>query len=118
MKSHAGEQRKVKRSHLIYYLRVFDRESGNLLGHLVNITPDGIMLVGESPVEAGRQFQLRMQLKSIMGGKNHIDFEAESLWSNNDINPDFFDSGFKLLKIDSSDQVIIQELINDYGFDN
>lgn len=113
-----NEQRKFKRAHLIYYLRVFDRQTDKMIGHLVNITPDGVMLISEEPLEAGLKFQLRMLLKSAIGNKEHLDFEAESLWSNNDINPDFFDTGFKLTEIDPADKAIIEELIQEYGFDN
>jgi hypothetical protein len=45
------EKRKLKRRHLIYYLRVFEKNTDTLLGYLVDITPEGIMIMSESPVE-------------------------------------------------------------------
>ena len=112
------DQRKFKRAHLIYYLRVFNRETDQMIGHLVNITPDGIMLVSEEPIEPGIKFQMRMLFKSSIENKDHIDFEAESLWSSNDINPDFFDTGFTLTRIDEADKSIVEALIRQYSFEN
>jgi hypothetical protein len=42
------EKRKLKRRQLIYYLRVLDRDSGALVGRLVDITTEGVMLLSES----------------------------------------------------------------------
>ena len=60
------EKREIKRRHLIYYLRVFDRKTDQLLGHLVNITPQGIMLISEESLATDTTFQLRMKLPSAL----------------------------------------------------
>ena len=36
------ENRRMKRWHVIYYLRIFDQDKGSLLGHLIDITTEGI----------------------------------------------------------------------------
>ena len=55
-----NEKRKLNRRHLIYYLRVFDRDTSILIGHLVDITAEGIMLISEDPIETDNIFQLKM----------------------------------------------------------
>ena len=110
-----AERRKVKRRHLIYYLRVFDRISGRQLGHLVDLTPDGMMLMSERPVRVGRTIGCKMVLP---GGSDEqtIEFDATSLWTAEDVNPDFYDTGFKFEKISPADLAQIETLIDDYGF--
>lgn len=111
-------QRSVKRSHLIYYLRVFNRSDGQLLGHVVDITHEGIMLVSEKQIPVGSQLDLHMDLPEVIFGKTRLDFGAQSLWSRNDVNPDLFDTGFRLLTIDKQDRAIIERLIDEYGFED
>ena len=110
------EKRRLKRSHLFYYLRVFDRSNNEMLGHLVDITPEGAMLISENPIPVNTHYQLRMQLPAEIFGRAYLDFDAESLWSKPDTNPDFQDAGFRLLNVNVKDTAIISRLIDDYGF--
>ena len=114
----ATEGRSLKRRHLIYYLEIIDRESGALLGHLVDITTKGIKLVSKKPIETGKHFKLQMLLPEDYFQERSVKFEAESLWSTNDINPDFYDTGFKLSHMDQGAFDIIVTLINQLGFNN
>ena len=111
-----SEKRRLKRSHLIYYLRVFSRTSNETLGHLVDITPEGAMLISEKPIPVNTHFEFRMLLPTEIFGRTHLDFDAESLWSKRDVNPDFHDTGFRLLNVSVRDTAIISRLIDDYGF--
>lgn len=111
-----NECRRLKRRHLIYYLRVFNRETDQLLGHLVDITEEGLMLISEHPIEMGITFQMRMLLPSNIGGMESWEFDAISRWCRKDINPDFFDSGFQLNDTDVKDLTVIRNLIRGFGF--
>jgi hypothetical protein len=111
-----AERRKVKRRHLIYYLRVFDRASGRQLGHLVDLTADGMMLMSERPIRVGRTLALKMALPGGTGGEQIVEFDATSLWTSEDINPDFYDTGFKFEKISRKHLAQIETLVDDYGF--
>lgn len=112
------DRRKFKRAHLIYYLRVFDRDRELLVGHLVDITGEGLMLVSEAPIPVGEQFNLRMMLPAAIFTENQLDFKAESLWCTNDINPEFYDAGFRLLDVSDNDKALIARLVEEYGFAN
>ncbi len=113
-----NEKRKLKRRHLIYYLRVFDRKTNEILGHLVDITPEGVMLISEDPLPLEKDYQLRMLLPDDLLGRKHLDFDARSLWSRADVNPDFYDTGFKLHGISPDDQDIVEFLISNFGFED
>jgi hypothetical protein len=110
------ERRKLKRRHLIYYLRVFDRNNNKLIGHLVDITPEGVMLISEEPIPLGQIFRLKMLLPSRIGGREEWHFDAESRWCDKDINPDFYDTGFALITVEKRDMKVIEDLIQGFGF--
>ena len=110
------ERRKLQRRHLIYYLRVFDRNTDQLIGHLVDITPEGVMLISEDSIETDIIFQLRMVLSAKIEGSRQITFAAKSIWCKKDINPDFYDTGFQLQKVEPKDIEVIKCLVDELGF--
>ncbi len=113
----SDEERTLRRRHLIFYLEVFDVESGDLVGHVVDITTKGVKLVSREPLETGKDFKLRMALPEGYFTQKELEFEAKSLWCTNDVNPDFFDTGFEFSDtIDSQAADVILTLIEDLGF--
>ncbi|MEW6595355.1 MAG: PilZ domain-containing protein [Thermodesulfobacteriota bacterium] len=115
----AGEEsRALERRHLIYYLEVHDDTTGGLLGHLVDITTEGIKLVSKEPIEKGRLFRLRMRLPEDYFDEKTLRFEAKSLWSSNDVNPDFYDTGFSVIGMDKRTKDIVAGLVGQFGFND
>ncbi|WP_396626056.1 hypothetical protein [Luteitalea sp.] len=112
------ERRRLKRRTLIYYLRVTDDETGQDIGHLVDITTEGALVMSTTPIEVGKTFRLRMQLPNSDGtpGKEHVEFEARSLRSSRDVNHDFIDTAFQVTSLSPRDRSHIEILIDDYGF--
>ena len=110
------EKRKLKRRHLIYYLRVFDRNTDALVGHLVDIASEGILLISERSVETDQIFQLKMVLPAEILGKEQLHFDARCVRCQKDINPDFFNIGFQLQKVVRNHFLVIEQLIDDLGF--
>lgn len=109
------EKRKLKRRHLIFYLRVYDKNTGQLVGRLVDITSEGIMLNSENPIPTDTVFQLQMFLPEEFD-KERLDFDAKSIWCKPDVNRDLFVTGLKLLNVANRDTEIIENLIDEYGF--
>ncbi len=110
------DRRTVMRRHLIYYLRVWDLKSDKLLGHIVDINTGGFMLISEKRVEQNKEFDLEIRWNTPDDQEIKIQFQAESRWSSNDVNPAFYDTGFKL--VGPSDDVLepIRKMIEEYGF--
>ncbi len=113
-----GDGRTLKRRHLIYYLEVYDDDTGKLLGHLVDITTRGIKLVSKEPIEPDRVYRMRMMLPDGYFKEKVIHFEGHAVWSGNDINPDFYDTGFDVPDLDKEVRKIIIKLINWLGFND
>ncbi|MEM7209466.1 MAG: PilZ domain-containing protein [Pseudomonadota bacterium] len=111
-----NDRREIKRRHLIFHLRVFDRITNEKLGHIVDISPEGMMLVSEEPIPVDQNFQLRMHLPNHEDAIEPHDFEARSCWSNNDINPMFYDTGFHVIQATSEHIQLVKRLVDDYGF--
>jgi PilZ domain len=111
-----SDKRILERKHLIYYLQVVDRDTGELIGRLVDITAEGIMLLSEQPLPTGQVFQLRMLLPKEASEGDHLDFTAKSLWSARESNPDLYDTGFQFVGVTIENAKIIEDLISDYGF--
>lgn len=109
-------RRKLKRRHLIYYLRVFDIKTNELLGHLVDISPGGVKIMSEGAIPIGDKYQLKMHLPDEMENATDIIFDVECVWSEQDINPEFFAAGFQIQQIDSEHARVIDRLIEEFGF--
>ncbi len=108
--------RKIKRRHLIYYLRVYDAARGVIIGHIADISTDGIMVISEDSIPADTDFMLKMIMPKELEGTKELVFQARSIWSKKDINPDFYANGFKIHDISSPDAELIEYLIDEFGF--
>lgn len=108
--------RQVSRKYLVFYLRVFDGMSSKILGHLVDISEKGIMLVGDNPIPVGEDYRLRMRLPTQMKDHTEIIFTATSRWCKNDANPDFYLVGFQINELEPSARELIGSLIKDFSY--
>ncbi len=108
-----ANKRDLKRHYLIYYLRVFNRENGEVVGHLVDITPRGIMIMRDSPIEIGIHYCMRIRWRNNAGKLQLADFEGECRWCRPDVNPDFYGAGFAITASNPEHVAAIKELIDD-----
>ena len=113
-----AKSRVLERRHLIYYLEVYDLETGRQLGHLVDITTRGIKLVSKEKIPLKQTFILKLMLPSGYFNESEIHFEAQSLWSSNDVNPDFYDTGFEVTSLSTEERKIMRKLVEQIGFNN
>lgn len=111
--------REHQRVYLTFYLRVF--EDDNFIGFLIDISQDGMMLMSEKILEEGKFYQLKMKLPSSLNWKNTNDkdrfvgFTGQCKWSRHDeVDKDFFLSGFEFTELHKEDNSLIQEIINEY----
>ena len=111
------DTRRLKRRHLVFYLEVYD-ESGAVLGHLVDITTKGMKLVSREPIEAKKDFILKMELPEEYFAGKTLQFNGHSLWTAADINPHFHATGFEITGLDEEARMIIRKLINELGFND
>src|SRR5688572_1198956 len=105
------DRRKTKRKYLMFYTRVFDVQTGELLGHLVDLTSQGAMLISEHPVPAGQDFRLKMELSPEVAAQPYLECDARSLWCQQDVNPQFYNTGFNFLSIAPESIAIVERIV-------
>lgn len=111
-----SERRRLKRKRLVYYLKIYDRNTLEIAGHLADLTVHGINILCEQPLEPGVVMELKMALPEEMDGKKEIAFDVKSSWCKRDINPNFYTIGCELIGISAKDGKIIRELMQEYSF--
>ena len=111
-----AENRRLKRWYLVLYLRVYDQNTQELLGHVVDINKEGIRLVSDKPIVAHQVFQLAVDVPKESGANQRIYLEAESLWCGRDVNPDFYDTGFRIINMETHALLQLQLLIEEFKF--
>ena len=108
-------RRKLKRVYLAFFTRLFDRDTGELLGHLANLTSEGAMIISERMLEIDRVYRLHMDLSEAFFTKSHLDFLARCMWSKSEeMAPKFYITGFHFVKIAPEDIQIIGQIIQEY----
>jgi hypothetical protein len=111
-----AERRKLPRKYLMYYTRVFVAGSDQLLGHLVDITPEGVMVMSEQPIPTGQTFRLKVELSPDVAEQPDMEFDATSLWCQPDVNPRFHNTGFQVHGLQPHELGIIERIVEFYGF--
>lgn len=110
------ENRKHKRWYLVMYLRVYRQDTQELLGHIVDISREGVRLVSDKPIPLNQTFQLWVDVPKENGARQRLELEVESLWSGRDVNPDFYDTGFRIQNINTQALLQLKLLIDELQF--
>ncbi|MHB8790020.1 MAG: PilZ domain-containing protein [Desulfobulbaceae bacterium] len=109
------DQRILNRHHLIYYLRVYDNTSSRVLGHVVDISPQGVMLITDAPLVPGADYRLRMCFPGMGSSRDELIFEAICRWCRPDENPAFYLVGFQIRNLLPEEANFIQGMISELG---
>jgi hypothetical protein len=110
------ELREINRRYLVFYLRIYDGMSNKILGHLVDISEKGLMLICDNAIPENTDYRLRMRLPTTMKERNEILFGATSRWCKSDSNPDFFLAGFQMYELEKANRELILTLIKDFSY--
>ena len=103
-------RRRGDRIQLTAYLQVYDLDSRQLLGQAIDLSLGGMRLLSSKPVELDRQCHLRIELPEVTAGRENIFVEAQTLWSRPGTNPEYYESGFRLVDLYDHAADVIQEL--------
>lgn len=109
------ERRKIKRRSMSYYMRVVDVSTNQVLGHLADISMQGLKIDSQSPMQIRKDTRLRLYTTQDVADKDHIDFLASSRWCHVDpLEPGLYDIGFEIIRIDPHDAAILQRIVDKY----
>jgi hypothetical protein len=110
------ERRKLKRKSLTYYMLVLDANSREMVGHLVDLTPKGLMMDSQKPLPLEREYHLRLDTMPDVADKNYIKFTARTKWCLPDVvEPYLYDIGFSITDIAQHDAEIIRKIAEKYA---
>jgi len=104
------EQRTSPRIPVDEDIEVFDINSGQLLGHLGNISSGGFMLLSSRTLAIGQLFQLRIALPQPIDGNASLEIGAECLWFDEAAGRDAW-IGFHIIDISDQGISLIARLI-------
>ncbi len=111
-----AEKRREPRRHLIFYLKVVHPESSELIGHLVDISPIGMMIICENELAVGQKIPVRLILPAVFEAARHLDVVGETIWCHKDVNPNYFAVGFRFSPPSPEAALVIGDLVRSFGF--
>jgi c-di-GMP-binding flagellar brake protein YcgR len=111
------ERRKLERKYLIVYSRVFERNLGNMLGYLGDLSMSGAMIISEQPQTVNSVLPLRLDLPDLqLFNAGQLDISARVAHCEPDINPAFYNIGFEFLDVSSGQKEVIEKMMDAYEF--
>lgn len=109
--------RRIQRHQLSGFLKVFNRLTDKPIGYLGNVSEDGLMLISQLPMMVDVAFELRLKIPMPDGEFQAIDLTAMCLWSHEDVNPQHYDSGFRVVEAPETYGQLISALCHYFSFD-
>jgi len=113
MQSDDLKRRRQKRWQLVQYLRVKNQETNEIVGHLVDISTEGVMLISDQAINPESSYEFSMEIPHPEKQITTLQFDAKSLWTKPDINPYFYNSGFCLVDPNPDTVSSIEALITE-----
>ncbi|TKB12225.1 PilZ domain-containing protein [Desulforhopalus sp. IMCC35007] len=108
--------RLADRKYLVFYLRVFDGTGNKILGHLVDISEKGVLLMTDELVALNEEHLLRLRLPAFIRDREEILLQGTCRWCHKDTNSDFFLTGFQIHDVDASTKEVIIHLMAELGY--
>ena len=105
------DQRREARRPVAAEVEVTDANTGAFVGYLVNLSSEGLMLVGEVEVLPSSVFQFRISLPEPVGGLAELLVGVESLWCQRGEDPRHFWCGFQIIDIAPEHREVLGTLI-------
>lgn len=109
------DSRRERRHQLIFYLPVNDRNTGEQLGVLGDITSDGLLLIGREAIPAGSQLELEIVNNTSHELPMPLPLRGYSVWTQADVNPDYKATGIELTANGTDTRAAIATLVDEIG---
>ena len=111
-----AERRTVPRKKFNMYMRVLDDDTGEILGHMIEVGTIGFRLETVGPLPVKKDYYLRLELTPDLGNVPYIVFIAQTRWCKMDeIQPNLYQVGFELKEIMPEDKEIFLRVYEKYG---
>lgn len=108
------ERRRADRYQLMFHTAVVDADDGTTLGHLVDISVDGLMIASDQPLAPGRRYRLTIPMPISFDGHRELRVRATSAWTAPALHPALHRNGFRDLELPPEQQQAFQRLVDEY----
>ncbi|WP_157954231.1 PilZ domain-containing protein [Saccharospirillum mangrovi] len=107
------DSRRKDRTRFIYRLRAEAQDDQGRLfnGHLVDVTLDGMMLIGNASFDAGTRLALTVDLPHNTMGNGQMAFYAQVRWCDHEADPDLYALGLSLEDMSAQSRQTLEELM-------
>lgn len=112
--NNAQERRKYPRKTTVKILEVFDLNTEEYLGNVVDISQGGIMLITRSNIQEGTVYQVVIKIPDDYQELDSITFGGEILWTEDSLDPNKKWVGMQIIDISPDTQNKIRQLIDHY----
>ncbi len=113
------ERRKLNRRTFSYYMRLMNENTGELVGHLADISTGGFKMESLKPIPVNVDFKFRIDLTSEVSNVPFIVFGARSKWCQRDhIDPSMFNVGFQIIDMSPTNLEVFSRMFEKYGSQN
>ncbi len=110
------ERRESQRRKFTYYMPILNDDTGELVGHLTDISPRGFKLDSPQALPTGQDYPLRMELTSDVADRPFMVFIARTKWIGEDhLTPNLYNIGFEIMEILPEDAQIFERILEKYG---
>ena len=111
------DRRNIKRWSLLLFLPVYDQKTDEVLGHVADITADGLMVFSKKAITLDKIFKLVIKCVDLREsllfnpGDDETDviFTAESRWT--DTNPDLYRTGLMFTNLDDNTSIALRRIV-------
>jgi len=105
------------RKQLILYLDVLDQYTHERLGHLGDISQDGMMIFTDQPLAFDDLKDVSIQLQDLEGfSQETLDCKVKARWAKQDFNPKIHCIGCEFINMRAEDLPVIEQLQELLGF--
>ena len=104
-----NERRRTNRRNVTYYLPVMETTTKQVIGHLMDISPIGLMMDSKVPIPTNLKFTLYLDLMEDIAGQAYLEFDAISVWCRPDsIQPYLYNAGFHITSISPRNMEVVK----------
>jgi hypothetical protein len=107
----ARERRTTERRPFPQYMQFKNDVTGELVGDLADISPDGFRLEGTQPQRVNADFRFLVDMPPEIKGPSRIIFIAQSRWNRlHPLDPRVYVSGFQIQRMEAADKSAFEQL--------
>lgn len=107
-----NQRRKLERHHVSSSVEVYDLDSGEMLGRVVDLHTEGLMLLSEQPIALNRDWALQVNLPMTLNGVSEFLLCAESLWNRESIAGGQYWTGLQFTNLPDDSRQCIERMIS------